>query len=77
VRKFRVRVEGGFVGPLGMDKKEGWITRRFVELDSNAARFCAGRGEKRRQFVKQMLLFSRYWFKPDKYMKRHKSPQFA
>ena len=51
VRHFRVYFESLRVDPFGMDEIGERLTRRFVEVDADAARFGAAGRNHARQFI--------------------------
>ncbi len=74
VRELRVRVEGSFINPLGVNKEGQRIARGLVEMDTNATRFGARGLQNQNQLVVKLLPLSSYGLKANKNVKRHDGP---
>jgi hypothetical protein len=74
VRPFRVCIECLLVNPFRVNKEGQRAARRFVEMDSHAARLCARWLEDERQFVQQLPLFPGLRLKASENVKRQDAP---
>jgi hypothetical protein len=71
VREMAVAVEGGFIGPFGMDAVEERIASGFVKMDVEAARLGAGGGHEGEEFIVELRGFAGGGLETDEDVKRH------